>query len=347
MDNSAGEGAWSKGTTSSAPFPIPANEAGRLASVRLLKLLGAEDDPWWYLVTRLAAQICGMPFAAVNLIESTYQYSLASYGYIAEAVDRGDSMCATSIMSSKPSFTVNAQLDPRWTDNPFVNGEIDRVHAYAGAPLTLSTGHTIGVICAFSRETVALTSGQIDGLADLAAITVQMLDIRERSLQFSLVATRDPLTELPNRALMNETLTQNLSRHDRGEANVAVIFIDVIDFRLLNDRFGHAVGDEVLRSIARRLLIRVRSSDLVARVGGDEFVIVCSSVPDYITTWTVDRVVEEVRTAFTAPFMLSVGPVQIDAAVGLAYAEELSDSATAILGRAESAMHIEKAEKTL
>jgi diguanylate cyclase (GGDEF)-like protein len=337
---------WSELSTPGLGFAVPDNEAARVASVRLLKLLGFEDHPWWYVVTRLAAQICGTSFAAVNLIESTYQYSLASFGYIAEPIDRADSMCSTSIMSAFPSVTTEAQLDPRWADNPFVNGEIDQVRTYAAAPLTLATGHAIGVICAFSRDVVELTNDQVNALADLAALTVQMLDIRERSLQSSLAATRDPLTALPNRALMNETLTQNLLRQARGDANVAVVCIDLIGFKLINDEFGHATGDDLLRAVAQRLVVRVRASDLVSRVSSDEFVIVCTSIPDDAVRWTIDRVIEEVRMAFATPFILSNGPVRVAAAVGVAYAEGATDTATAILNRADTAMHIDKAELT-
>ena len=133
-------------------FPVPINEAGRVSSLRLLKLLGVEDDPWWETVTRLAARISGTPFAVVNLIEANYQYSLASHGYVAETVQRRESMCARSIMSSTPSFTPDASTDARWIDNPFVTGEIDQVRGYISAPLELPNGHTIGTISVLPRR---------------------------------------------------------------------------------------------------------------------------------------------------------------------------------------------------
>jgi diguanylate cyclase (GGDEF)-like protein len=329
------------------PYPgVPDNEAGRVSSLRLLKVLGAEDDPWWATVTRLAAGICGTPFAVVNLIEATYQYSLAPYGFEATTVERADSMCATSIMSSTPSFTADASQDVRWADNPFVTGVLDRVRAYAAAPLTLPNGHAIGTICAFSRTPTEMRPEQVKGLADLAELTVQMLEIRERSLQFSLAATRDPLTELPNRALMNESLGQALLRHARREANVAVIYLDLDGFKPINDEYGHGVGDEMLRAVTTRLLTSARSTDLVARVGGDEFVIVCSSLPDENVPWTIDRVVDEVRMAFAVPFILSVGPVRVGASFGVAYAHSPAETPEAILARADKAMYANKVNRT-
>jgi diguanylate cyclase (GGDEF)-like protein len=249
-------------------------------------------------------------------------------------------------MSSTPSFTADASQDVRWADNPFVTGVLDRVRAYAAAPLTLPNGHAIGTICAFSRTPTEMRPEQVKGLADLAELTVQMLEIRERSLQFSLAATRDPLTELPNRALMNESLGQALLRHARREANVAVIYLDLDGFKPINDEYGHGVGDEMLRAVTTRLLTSARSTDLVARVGGDEFVIVCSSLPDENVPWTIDRVVDEVRMAFAVPFILSVGPVRVGASFGVAYAHSPAETPEAILARADKAMYANKVNRT-
>ena len=326
--------------------PVPVNEAGRVSSLRLLKLLGVEDDPWWPTVTRLAAQICGLPFAVVNLVDANYQHSLASFGFEAVDVARADSMCAISILSPTPSYAADASQDVRWAGNPFVTDEADRVRAYIAVPLTLPNGHAIGTVCAFSREEMELTPAQIDGLSELADLTVQMLAIRERSMQFSLAATRDPLTELPNCALMDESLAQALARHARGEANVAVVSIDLDGFTAVNDRYGHGVGDELLRAVASRLMGSARSSDLVARVGGDEFVIVCSSVPDATVEWTIERVVQEVRMSFAVPFILSVGPIGVTASIGVAYVQAPTDTAEAILARADKSMYANKTDRT-
>ncbi len=102
-------------------------------------------------------------------------------------------------------------------------------------------------------------------------------DVTElRSLQENLVARalRDPLTGLANRDLLNELLEAALARTERDGLPVAVVFIDLDDFKSVNDTYGHDVGDVVLRETARRLLSIMRTADVVARVGGDEFVIV-------------------------------------------------------------------------
>jgi diguanylate cyclase (GGDEF)-like protein len=317
--------------------PIPSNEAGRLTSLRLLLQSGLADELWWETITRLAAHICGTPFAVVNLIEASYQQSLSAVGYTAATVGRQDSMCATSIMSTGTSFTSDASIDPRWATNPFVTGVIDRVRGYVAAPLRLSGGHNIGTICAFSREVTELTPAQIEAMNDLALLAVRMLEVRDVSAAMSVSATRDPLTELANRALLDESLNQALARHHAGEANVAVLSVRLQDLDLVNSDYGAATGDELLRALAVELVGCVRASDLVARIDGDEFAIMCTAAPAADIAWDIDPILTRVLDVFAYPLGLSVGPIDVDAAVGVVYPDATGATAAELLERARAA----------
>jgi diguanylate cyclase (GGDEF)-like protein/PAS domain S-box-containing protein len=101
---------------------------------------------------------------------------------------------------------------------------------------------------------------------------------RALSLRMSYLAQHDFLTELPNRMLLNDRLTQAISAAHRNAKSLAVLFMDVDRFKRVNDSLGHGVGDQLLQSIARRLVAGVRNSDTVSRYGGDEFVILLSEV---------------------------------------------------------------------
>ncbi len=101
---------------------------------------------------------------------------------------------------------------------------------------------------------------------------------RARSLEMSHRAHHDALTELPNRVLLNERLTQAMSLAHRHGTLLALLFVDVDRFKGINDSMGHAIGDQLLRSIAQRMTICVRDSDTVSRQGGDEFVVLLSEV---------------------------------------------------------------------
>jgi diguanylate cyclase (GGDEF)-like protein len=101
---------------------------------------------------------------------------------------------------------------------------------------------------------------------------------RAASLEISRVAQHDTLTNLPNRTLFNDRLTQAISLADRQRKKLAVLFVDLDQFKRINDSLGHAMGDKLLRSVAGRLMSCVRRSDTVCRLGGDEFVILLTQV---------------------------------------------------------------------
>ena len=126
----------------------------------------------------------------------------------------------------------------------------------------------------------------------------------------------DPLTGAANRVLVNENLSQALASMTREKSAVAVLFIDIDDFKLVNDELGHAAGDMVLSAIASRLSESIRPSDTVGRLGGDEFVIVCQDVvpEDGVPERIANRVLSELREPLSTPF----GVRTLTASIGIA-----------------------------
>ena len=166
----------------------------------------------------------------------------------------------------------------------------------------------------------------VEGLV-VSAHDVTQLRAARRALEEQ--AAHDPLTGLPNRTALVAELEGRV-----GDHRTAVIFLDLDGFKPINDRHGHAVGDEVLRDLAERLRASVRKGDVVARYGGDEFVVVATvdepADVDYLTTRLV--------SGSERPFVLPVGSVEISASVGLAYALP-DDTPVSLLGRADAAMY--------
>ena len=128
-------------------------------------------------------------------------------------------------------------------------------------------------------------------------------------------ATHDALTDLPNRELLAETVTRwgDQAIDDRQE--ISLLFIDLDRFKMVNDHWGHQVGDELLCAVAARLGAQVRAEDLVCRIGGDEFVIALAS-PSHLRL--ADSLADRLLREFARPFPLSVGDVVISASIGLA-----------------------------
>ncbi|GLY05415.1 EAL domain-containing protein [Actinoplanes sp. NBRC 101535] len=130
-------------------------------------------------------------------------------------------------------------------------------------------------------------------------------------------ATHDALTDLPNRELLSDTITAWGERATADQQEISLLFLDLDRFKMINDHWGHQVGDELLCAVAARLSANVRGSDLVCRIGGDEFVIALASPSHSILA---ESVATRALGLFTEPFTLSVGDVVVSASIGVAKA---------------------------
>jgi diguanylate cyclase (GGDEF)-like protein len=149
-------------------------------------------------------------------------------------------------------------------------------------------------------------------------------------------ALHDPLTGLANRALLLDRLDHAIGAARRRDGRPTVLFLDLDDFKGVNDASGHAVGDAVLAAVAERLHTVVRSSDTVARLGGDEFIVMCEDVGEPRSEGLV--LAERVRRALQEPFDVGERPVHVSASIGVASAEP-EESAESLLARADQAMY--------
>ena len=151
----------------------------------------------------------------------------------------------------------------------------------------------------------------------------------------------DPLTNLPNRRLLTDRLHQGVVHAKRNQGHVALIFVDLDRFKPVNDRYGHAAGDQLLQAVAHRLRACVRESDTVARVGGDEFVVLLDGISQ---TNDAMQVAEKIHAVLLEPFRLVSGQsVHISSSAGVAlYPEHGMDEAT-LSHHADVAMYAAKA----
>ena len=184
-------------------------------------------------------------------------------------------------------------------------------------------------------------SGRIVGLG---ASVVDVTELREAEARMAALATTDPLTNLPNRRYLVEQLDLSLSRARRHRTAVALLSVDLDRFKEVNDTLGHAFGDGVLAEVAKRLRAGARSNDVVARMGGDEFVILLSDLPvedaQSIAAGVRQRVLDELG------HVVPVGPVEVrvPASVGFAVYPLQAADADELLALADSAMYTRKRE---
>lgn len=166
-----------------------------------------------------------------------------------------------------------------------------------------------------------------------------MQDISERleAEQARFQASHDPLTGLANRSRLMHQLTERLSNGRRRPADrFALHFIDLDRFKPVNDTYGHAVGDEVLRLVAQRLLRLTRKDDLVARIGGDELVIVQQHVGDLVAA---ESLAAKLVAALEAPMTIGAHRIQIGASIGIVLAEAGEFTPAGLLAAADAAMY--------
>jgi diguanylate cyclase (GGDEF)-like protein len=142
---------------------------------------------------------------------------------------------------------------------------------------------------------------------------------RKAQQQLAHQVLHDQLTGLPNRGLIEELIEHALSGADRRGTLVAVLFIDVDDFKIINDTYGHRAGDQVLQVLAGRMQGAVRAGDTVGRISGDEFIVACQDLPRRDDAMDVlTRVGDRLRTAITQPIELSGSRITVTASIGIA-----------------------------
>jgi diguanylate cyclase (GGDEF)-like protein/PAS domain S-box-containing protein len=183
-----------------------------------------------------------------------------------------------------------------------------------------------------------------DGQGRAVRMVGAMLDITERKLaeaRIEALAYHDPLTGLPNRALLLDRLTQTLARAEREQRPSAVLFLDLDRFKAINDSLGRAVGDELLRQGAQRLRTAIRKEDTLARIGGDEFVILIAEIGD---AENAAGIASKVLAALRVPFVIEEQELSVSASCGIAISPADGTEASVLLQRADTALYQCKAD---
>jgi diguanylate cyclase (GGDEF)-like protein len=320
------------------PAGRPHDDAARVAALHRYGILDSLGDPSLNGVTELASLLSGASRAFVNLIDADRQWQAAAYGAPPGEVPRDDSMCTHVVAEDRQIYTSDASADARFADNPHVDGARDTLRFYVGTPLRAPSGQVLGSLCVADPQPREMTAAQLGGLHRLAEQVVVLLELHRRTaaltdavVELDTLVQTDALTALPNRRAMEAFLRETACR------TVTVLFVDLDRFKTVNDTLGHTVGDEVLREVADRLRRILRAGDLVARHGGDEFVVVGRDLPPA----AADRLAERLRQEIAAPYVTSAGIATIGASVGVTTLGP-GESVVDMLRRADERMYVDK-----
>ncbi len=196
---------------------------------------------------------------------------------------------------------------------------------------------------AISQQQLADARRQIESLADARkTLEQQLLESNENYRQALHCAHHDELTGLPNRVLLLDRLQQAMAQADRQQQPVALLFIDLDEFKNINDELGHAAGDQLLKEVAGRLSACLRYGDTACRYGGDEFLVLLGEVE---ADHSVAAVIEKIQSQLAETCIINGKPVSITASIGAAIYHNDGQSGTDLLKRADSAMYRAKKMK--
>jgi diguanylate cyclase (GGDEF)-like protein len=195
---------------------------------------------------------------------------------------------------------------------------------------------TVGVIAAFFRQEQVSLDGQGAELGLWSNIAALALDRYRLHDQLSYRAQHDGLTSLPNRALLYEKLDAEIEMASRDKSQLGVLYIDLDGFKQINDTYGHDAGDTVLQEVARRMTLAVRRGDTVARIGGDEFVVL---LPRLTRSEDAERIAAKIVAALREPIYADRRRLSVGACSGIAIWPLHGDRPDALLRFADAQMY--------
>ncbi|EAR11357.1 sensor domain-containing diguanylate cyclase [Reinekea blandensis] len=267
--------------------PVPKNEIERLTALRALNLLDSEPEERFDRLTRMAKRMFEVPIALFTLVDENRQWFKSCFGVDLKETDREISFCGHAINGHDTFIVENTLKDARFHDNPLVEGE-PGIRFYAGTPVKTRDGYSIGTLCVMDRVARVFHPEDQAMLEDLARLL-------EAEIHAVEMATIDDLTGISNRRGFYMVAEHSLSLAHRQKTSATLAIIDLNDFKPINDTHGHLEGDQALKRFAGLLKDFFRDSDLVARIGGDEFAVLMLNTDRGFARSVLDRFSQEVH----------------------------------------------------
>jgi diguanylate cyclase (GGDEF)-like protein/PAS domain S-box-containing protein len=187
----------------------------------------------------------------------------------------------------------------------------------SAAPIRDRTGRVVGAVIVFHDVSLA----------------------RARSIHMAHLAQHDFLTDLPNRMVLNEHISHSISLARRHDGHIAVLFLDLDRFKVINDSLGHATGDKLLQSVSERLVSSVRAADTVSRRGGDEFVVLLSEIAHRNDAGTT---AQKILRSLASSHSIEGNDLHVDCSIGISIYPEDGEDAETLIKNADTAMYCAK-----
>lgn len=330
--------------------PLPANEEARLESLRRMALLDTPDEAAFDRVTRMAQRLFDVPIALISLVDANRQWFKSCVGLPGRETSREISFCGHAILQDDLFVVPDAAGDPRFFDNPLVSGE-PRIRFYAGRVLRNAEGFAMGTLCLIDRVPREFPPDDREALRDLGAwaelaMVTRELGAVQRQMLAELDAARtaslvDPMLNVWNRRAIDDMLQRELSLSIREGSPLCLLMIDFDHFKSVNDRFGHPVGDAVLREGARRIRSALRGYDVLGRFGGEEFIVLLPQTAFQDAVIVAERVR---RAVAESPFAIGERHVPVTVSIGVGGMVAGTPAAAELIEAADRALYRAKAQ---
>ena len=233
-------------------------------------------------------------------------------------------------------IVADIMTDPLWEDYRGPAAE----HGFRSCwstPILSHKSEVLGIFSTYSKEAREPTDVEqrlIDVATRIAGIAIQRR-LAEDRIQF--MATHDALTGLSNRTLLNDRLSQAVLYAQRYDRWVTVLFVDLDNFKFINDSLGHNAGDELLKTVANRMVGCIRATDTVVRIGGDEFVIVLFDQPKDVDA--ISETVRKIQSAIAEPICMEGNHLRVTSSIGIASYPNDGVDADTLLANSDAALY--------
>lgn len=303
-------------------------EKDRLAALEQLDLLDTPRDEGFERIVRLIRAIFAIDIGLISLIDAHRQWYKACSGLLSTEVPREETFCRHVVDCEEPIVVQDATLDPRFAHHPAVTGE-NHIRFYAGVPLKTRAGYAIGTVCAIDRKPRSFTGRDLGVLQELAGAAMDRIELQQS-------AATDSLTGGLTRRAFKQGADHLVSLALRHQLGLSCIVLDIDHFKQVNDTYGHAAGDEVLKAVASVCKTTLRAGDLFGRLGGEEFAIVLP----HVNRDGAIVVAEKVKTAISSQLIRGgFGSLKVTASLGISALSIVGEGIETLLAQADAAMY--------
>ena len=330
-------------------YPPPRFEQQKSEVLQRYRILRSEDVHDADHIARATSLALGAPIVIAALNERYRAWYRAAHGVPAHQFDSLQTFCASANLSDEAFTVADARLEPYFAREPAVTGT-PKVVFFAGAPLSDPDGKRFGTLCLIDSRPRALAQTEIALLQSMAHIVSQdicvcsagryavqdLIDAEEERCALYDLAVTDPLTKTLNRRAFFRFAEREVQRAHRHKHPLSVLMFDIDHFKRVNDIHGHAAGDEVIVRLSRLVSDNIRDTDLLGRLGGEEFGLILPETGIEAALLLANRLREAAKAM---NFKSAEGDFGITISLGVSQADEGETNINVALDRADKALY--------